>query len=57
MSQKANESGDKTTFCGIIGTSKNPEEKKQFFEDKGAKIILNSIQDIPKALNLEYGQV
>ena len=57
MSQKSNESGNKTTFCGIIGTSKNPEEKKQFFEDKGAKIILNSIQDIPKALNLEYGQV
>jgi hypothetical protein len=52
MAQKATEIGNKTTFCGIIGTSKEPTDKRKFFEKKGATLILDSIQLLPKALNL-----
>ncbi len=52
MAQKATEMGNKTTFCGIIGSSKYPEEKKKLFEEKNASLILNSIDLLPKALNL-----
>ncbi len=51
MSKKASDSGYKTTFCGIIGTSKNPQQKQTLFEKHEAQLILNSIHDIPKALN------
>jgi hypothetical protein len=44
--------GKKTTFCGIYGTSKNQELKKQFFEKNKAQIIAKSINLLPKALNL-----
>src|SRR3989344_150907 len=52
MAQKATEMGNKITFCGIIGTSKYPEEKKKLFEEKNVPLILNSIDLLPKALNL-----
>ncbi len=52
MAQKANEMGNRITFCGIIGTSKYPEEKKKLFEEKNVPLILNSIDLLPKALNL-----
>src|SRR3972149_1280235 len=52
MAQKATETGNKITFCGIIGTSKYPEEKKKLFEEKNVPLILNSIDLLPKALNL-----
>ena len=52
MAQKATQMGNKTTFCGIIGSSKYPEEKKKLFEEKNASLILNSIDLLPKALNL-----
>jgi HAD superfamily hydrolase (TIGR01548 family) len=52
MAQKATEMGNKITFCGIIGTSKYPEEKKKLFEEKNVALILNSIDLLPKALNL-----
>jgi len=52
MAQKATEMGKKTTFCGIIGTSKFPEEKKKFFEEKNVPLIVNSIELLPKVLNL-----
>jgi len=52
MAQKATEIGNKTTFCGIIGTSNNPSEKRSFFEKNGAILILDSIQLLPKVLNL-----
>jgi phosphoglycolate phosphatase-like HAD superfamily hydrolase len=52
MAQKATKMGNKITFCGIIGTSKYPEEKKKLFEEKNVKLILNSINLLPKALNL-----
>src|SRR3970040_1094307 len=52
MAQKATEMGNKITFCGIIGTSKYPEEKKKLFEEKNVPLILNSIDLLPKALNV-----
>jgi HAD superfamily hydrolase (TIGR01548 family) len=52
MAKKATENGNKTTFCGIIGTSKEPDEKKSFFEKNGVTLILDSIQLLPKVLNL-----
>jgi len=53
MAKKATNLGNKTTFCGIIGTSKNPEEKLQLFEQNEAILVLDSIDLLPKVLNLE----
>lgn len=52
MAQKVTESGKKTTFCGIIGTSNEPDKKRNFFEKNNATLILDSIQLLPKVLNL-----
>ena len=52
MARKATEMGNKTTFCWIIGTSKFPDEKKKLFEEQKATLILNSIDLLPKVLNL-----
>ena len=52
MAKKASQMGFSTTFCGIIGTSKFPEEKRKLFEEKNATLILNSIDLLPKVLNL-----
>jgi HAD superfamily hydrolase (TIGR01548 family) len=52
MAQKVTEMGKKTTFCGIIGTSKFPEEKKKLFEEKNVPLVVNSIDLLPKVLNL-----
>jgi len=52
MAKKATEMGNKTTFCGIIGTSKFPDEKRKFFEEKNVTLIVNSIDLLPKVLNL-----
>lgn len=51
MAKKVSESGRKVVFCGIIGTSKNPEEKLKLFEKNGAILVLDSINLIPKILN------
>ena len=53
MAKKATDSGRKTTFCGIIGTSKNPQEKLELFQRNGAILVLDSINLLPKVLNLE----
>ena len=53
MANKATEQGHKTTFCGIIGTSKNPSQKLELFEKNGARLVLDSIELLPKVLNLE----
>ena len=53
MSKKATAQGFTTTFCGIIGTSKNPQQKLQLFEKNGAQMVLTSIDLLPKVLNLE----
>ncbi|MFY9300775.1 MAG: HAD family hydrolase [Candidatus Nitrosotenuis sp.] len=52
MAKKANRLGKKVTFCGIYGTTKNPASKKKLLEKSGAPIILESIRQLPKALNL-----
>jgi phosphoglycolate phosphatase-like HAD superfamily hydrolase len=50
--QKASESGFKATFCGIYGSGKLPEMKKKMFIEKNVPFILESINFLPKALNL-----
>jgi len=52
MAKKANKIGKKTIFCGIYGTAQDPNSKKKFLEKNNADIILESINLIPKALNL-----
>ncbi|MEW6044701.1 MAG: HAD family hydrolase [Thermoproteota archaeon] len=52
MAQKANRYGRKIVFCGIYGTGDRPLDKKKFFEKNKAPMILESINQIPKALNL-----
>jgi HAD superfamily hydrolase (TIGR01549 family) len=53
MAKKVTELGHQTIFCGIMGTSKNPQEKLELFEKNGAILVLDSINTIPKVLNLE----
>ena len=53
MAKKVTETGRKVVFCGIIGTSKAPEEKLALFEQNGAILVIDSINNLPKILNLE----
>ncbi len=53
MAKKVTEMGHKTIFCGIIGTSKNPQEKLELFQRNGSILILDSINQLPNVLNLE----
>jgi len=53
MAKKATLLGYNTTFCGIIGTSKNPQQKLKLFEQNEAILVLDSINLLPKVLNLE----
>ena len=52
MAKKTIEKGFDTIFCAIFGTSKSHESKRSFFEQKNAPMILQSIDLLPKALNL-----
>lgn len=52
MANGANTLGKRVVFCGIYGTNKNPDLKREFFESKKAQIIMKSIGLLPKALNL-----
>jgi HAD superfamily hydrolase (TIGR01548 family) len=52
MANQVNKMGRKITFCGIYGTNKNPQLKRQFFEKNKAPVILESINQLPDALNL-----
>jgi HAD superfamily hydrolase (TIGR01548 family) len=52
MTKKVAKIGKKITFCGIYGTSENHHSKIRLFKDKGAPIIIKSIDLLPKALNL-----
>ncbi|MEK0323953.1 MAG: HAD family hydrolase [Nitrosopumilus sp.] len=53
MAKKATNLGSKTIFCGIIGTSKTPQEKLELFNRNEAMLVLDSINLIPNILNLE----
>ena len=53
MAKRVTECGNKTIFCGITGTSKNPQEKFDLFEQNDAILILDSIHLLPKVLNLD----
>ena len=53
MATKANDSNHNTIFCGIIGTSTNPQKKLKLFEQKSVKLVLDSIHLLPKVLNLD----
>jgi len=53
MAKKATDLGHETVFCGIIGTSKNPQAKLELFEKNNALLVLDSIHQLPKVLNLE----
>ena len=52
LAKKATELGFQTTFCGIYGSGKLPEKRKNFFMEQNVPIILESINSLPKALNL-----
>ena len=43
-------------FCAIVGTSSDPGRKRRMFGEAGAEMILRSIDEIPKALNLVWGE-
>lgn len=51
--KKTTDFGHKTVFCGIIGTSKDPQAKLELFEKNNAILVLDSIHQLPKVLNLE----
>ena len=52
MVEKCKESGYDVSFCGIYGSSDEPELKYELFRKNKASFILESIQELPKALNL-----
>lgn len=52
MAKDAALAGKNTTFCAIVGTSTNPDERRRLFSESGVDMILESINDIPKVLNL-----
>ncbi len=53
MAKRTTDLGHNTIFCGIIGTSKNSQEKLELFERNDAILVLDSIHLLPKVLNLE----
>ena len=52
MVEKCKEHGYDVSFCGIYGSSDEPELKYELFQKNKASFILKSIQELPKALNL-----
>ncbi len=52
LAQKASKLGFQATFCGIYGSGKLPEARKKMFMDKDVSMILESINFLPKILNL-----
>ena len=53
MANKVTDMGNRTIFCGILGTSKNPQVKLELFQRSGVVLVLDSINLLPKVLNLE----
>jgi len=52
MVEKCKECGYDVSFCGIYGSSDEPKLKYELFRKNNASFILESIQELPKALNL-----
>ena len=52
MVEKCKENDYDVSFCGIYGSSDEPELKYELFQKNNASFILESIQELPKALNL-----
>tara|TARA_B100000029_G_scaffold79915_1_gene71407 strand:- start:615 stop:1577 length:963 start_codon:yes stop_codon:yes gene_type:complete len=52
MVEKCKKLGYDVSFCGIYGSTDEPESKFELFQKNNASIILESIQELPKALNL-----
>ena len=52
MVGKCKEHGYDVSFCGIYGSSDEPELKYELFQKNKASFILESIRELPKALNL-----
>ena len=52
MVKKCQEKGYDVSFCGIYGSSDEPKLKYELFQKNKASFILESIQELPKALNL-----
>jgi HAD superfamily hydrolase (TIGR01549 family) len=52
LAKKASELDFQATFCGIYGSDKLPEAKKNMFVEKNVSLIIESINFLPKALNL-----
>ncbi len=52
MVENCKERGYDVSFCGIYGSSDEPELKYELFQKNNASFILESIQELPKALNL-----
>ena len=52
MVEKCKESGYDVSFCGIYGSSDESELKYELFQKNKASLIIESIQELPKALNL-----
>jgi len=50
MAKKVTEMGNNVIFCGIIGTSKNPQEKLELFEKNNVLLVLESIDLLPQVL-------
>ena len=52
MVKKCQKKGYDVSFCGIYGSSDEPKLKYELFQKNKASFILESIQELPKALNL-----
>tara|TARA_Y100000996_G_scaffold11695_1_gene9414 strand:- start:637 stop:1599 length:963 start_codon:yes stop_codon:yes gene_type:complete len=52
MVEKCKEFGYDISFCGIYGSSDESELKYELFQKNKASLIIESIQELPKALNL-----
>ena len=50
LTEKASELGFQATFCGIYGSGKLPDMKKKLFTERGAPLILETINQLPEAL-------
>ena len=52
MVEKCKDKGLDVSFCGIYGSSDEPELKYELFRKNSASFIIESIKELPKALNL-----